>query len=172
MSLITDEVKTLIGLETERLPAVHAVEASEVRRFCQATLDTEPAHWDTQQAASSRYGGVVAPLAYPIHMFRRAPDSPDALDRMSDPDFDGLAWDFGGLPPVRTGLRRLVNGGYEYQFFRNAAVGERVFRQGRYKDIYQRDGQSGPLVFVLVEEIFTTESGDRLLKSTNTLILR
>jgi hypothetical protein len=69
-------------------------------------------------------------------------------------------------------LPRLLNGGYEYEFFRYARVGERIYRSSTYLDIYQRDGRSGPMVFVIVADMFTTDDSVPLITATTTTILR
>jgi N-terminal half of MaoC dehydratase len=170
---ITDAVKAVIGAETERMPATHPVEAGEVRRFHHATMDAAPRYWDQEWAAKSRYGGTVAPPAFPVHAFRRAPEEPDPLDEMGKPNFDGLSRSFSGLPVVPIpDLPRDLNGGYEYELFRYARVGETIYRQSRYKDIVQREGRSGPMVLVVIEEFYTNQDGEPLLKVTNTQIMR
>lgn len=169
---ITDAVKAVIGAETDLVKATHPIEASEVRRFHHATMDAARRYWDADWAAASRYGAVVAPPALPTHAFRRPPDSPDPLDAMDEPDFDGVSRSFNGLPAVNVPLPRLVNGGYEYELFRYAHVGETVLRRSRYKDIVQRGGRTGPMVLVIIEEVYTNEAGELLLKATNTQILR
>lgn len=172
MDYITDEVRALIGAETELSETVHPVEASEVRRFFQATMDDAPRYWDEEWARKSRYGGTVAPPAFPVLAFRRAPNTPDPLATIDLPDSDGLTRAFRGLPLIKVPLTRLLNGGYEYEFFRYARVGERVFRKSRYADIYQRDGKSGPMVFVILEERYQTADGAPLLIAKTTIILR
>jgi hypothetical protein len=169
---ITDKVKAIIGATTERVEATHPVEASEVRRFHHATMDRSRRYWDADWAAASRYAGLVAPPGYPVHALRREADSADPLDDMDKPDFDGVSRCFSGLPEVPIGLPREMNGGYEYELYRYARVGEKVFRQSRYKDIVQREGRSGTMVLIIIEETYTTESGELLLKLTNTQILR
>jgi hypothetical protein len=92
---------------------------------------------------------------------------------MGDPDFDGRNRRMRpGLPPVEVPLVRLLNGGYDYEFFRYARHGERPFVKSRFKDIYQRDGKSGTLVFVVIEDLYSNERRESLLKTTNMLILR
>jgi hydroxyacyl-ACP dehydratase HTD2-like protein with hotdog domain len=169
---ITAEVKAIIGAQTERVEATHEVEASEVRRFHHATMDPARRYWDVEWAAASRYGAVVAPPAYPVHAHRRPADSADPLDDMNKPGYDGLSRSFSGLPVVQVNLPRDMNGGYEYELYRYARVGEKVFRQSRYKDIVQREGRSGPMVLVIIEEDYTTEAGELLLKVTNTQLMR
>jgi hypothetical protein len=172
VNYITDEVKSVIGAETPLVEAIHPIEAGEVRRFHHATMDQAPRYFDADWAASSRYGAVVAPPAFPTHAFRRVPNSPDPLDAMDEPDFDGVSRSFNGLPKVNVPLPRLVNGGYEYELYRYAKFGEKILRRSRYKDIVQRDGRTGPMVLIIIEEFYTNADGDLLIKATNTQILR
>ena len=173
-NFITDEVKAIIGARTEWVEAPHPVEASEVRRFFQATMDPHPRYWNDRWAAESRYRVPVAPPAFAVHAFRRPPEATeDPLDRMDDPDFDGVSRTLRpGLPKVPVPLSGILNGGYEYEFYSYPAVGERIVSRSRYKDIFQREGKSGPMVFVLVEDEFATRDGRPLLKATNTNIMR
>ena len=92
----------------------------------------------------------------------------------------GVPASFRGLPPVPVPLPRLLNGGYEYEFYRYARLGERIYRSSTYLDIYQRDGRNGPMVFVIVADMFTTDGpaggptggGIPLITATTTTILR
>jgi hypothetical protein len=171
---ITDEVKAIIGAQTGWVEACHPVQESEVRRFFQATMDPHPRYWNEKWAAESRYGKPVAPPAFPVHAFRRPSDAlEDPLDRMDDPDFDGLSRTLRpGLPPVPVPLGGILNGGYEYEFYSYPKMGERIVSRSRFRDIYQREGKSGPMVFVLVEDEYATSDGRPLLKATNTNIMR
>jgi acyl dehydratase len=157
VNYVTDEVKAVIGAHNGPVLAYHPVEASEVRRFFQATMDPSPRYWDAAWASTSRYGGLVAPPAFPPLSFRRAPTDTDPLDNMTDPDFDGHVRSFRGLPPVNVPLVRLLNGGYEYEFYRYARIVERIYRSSTYLDIYQREGRSGTMVFVIAADMFTTD---------------
>lgn len=171
--LVTEAVRQLVGAESSWVEATHPVEASEVRRFHQATLDPAPRYWDAAAAGAARAGGLVAPPAFPAHAFRRAAGAPDPLAADAGADFGGYSRTLRpGLPPVSVPLSRLLNGGYSYEFFRYARLGERIRCRSRYKDIYQRDGASGPMVFVIIEDDYATGDGAPLLRSTNTLILR
>jgi hypothetical protein len=168
---ITAAVKAVIGAESPPQLATHPVEPSEVRRFHQAVMDHAARYWDPEAAA--RYGGVVAPIGFPVHAHRRAEDQPDPLEKMDQPDYDGTERALRpGLPEVVVPLKRLMNGGYEYELFRYARPGERILLRSRYADIYQRNGRTGPIVFVVIEDSYETEAGERLLRSTNTMILR
>ena len=174
VNYITDAVRGIIGRQSDWIEASHPVESSEVRRFFQATMDPHPRYWNEKWAAESRYGKPVAPPAFAVHAFRRPADATDdPLDRMDDPDFDGLSRTLRpGLPPVPVPLGGILNGGYEYEFYSYPKMGERIVSRSRFRDIYQREGKSGPMVFVLVEDEYATSDGRPLLKATNTNIMR
>jgi hypothetical protein len=172
INYIDDKVKSLIGVEGPVVQAYRPVEASEIRRFFQAVMDPAPRYWSEEWAKNNRYGGIVAPPAFAVHAFRRAPDMPDFLDGMRNPDFDGRDPSYRNLPPLPIPLGRLLNGGYEYSFYRYVRVGQRIFRKSRYKDIYQRMGKSGVMVFVVIEDRYFTESESPLIDVVAMNILR
>jgi hypothetical protein len=171
---VTDEVRAVIGAQTAWSEAPHAVESSEVRRFFQATNDHNPVYWDEQAAGASRYGGTVAPPGFAVHAFRRAADdSVDPLDVGLDPDFDGVSRSFRpGLPKVQVALSGVLNGGYDYEMFSYPKTGERIRCRSAYRDIYQREGKTGPIIFIIIEDEYQTSDGRPLLKSLNTMIMR
>lgn len=170
---VTEAVQALIGRQSAPVEATHPVEASEVRRFHHATMDAAPRYWDAASPGAVRAGGVVAPPAFPVHAFRRAAYEADPLAAEAASDFGGYGRTLRpGLPALDVPLDRLLNGGYEYEFFRYVRMGERVVCRSRYKDIYQRTGASGPMVFVVIEDEYATTDGEPLLRSLNTMILR
>lgn len=177
MTLLTDAVRAYIGMSSETELACDAVEQGAVRRYAQAIMDDDPAFMD--DAAAAHFGGAVAPLLFPTHMFRRAFGSPDPLQaRANDPDFDGVADGIGataaqGLPEIEPlrGLR-LMNGGSAFEFYRHARQGERVTVRSRYADIAERETSQGPMVLVTVESEFRTSAGELLLKVRTSLIRR
>ena len=174
VNYVTDEVKKLIGYQTDWVDACDDVERGAIRRFHQAVMDNDATYWDDKVAAGTKYGGVVAPPLFPLHAHRRPPGTPDPLDRVSgDPDFDGVTRDFGlGLPPIPIPLPRLLNGGNQVEVYQLARPGDRIRAKSKYVDIYQKEGRSGTLVFILVETIYGNQKGETLLKSLQTHILR
>jgi hypothetical protein len=171
---VVASLQALVGVRSEASFADHPVEASEVRRFIHATMD-DPV----------RYRDGSVPLGFPVHMFRRGLNDPDPLDAATEKDFDGRAQvlrgkDFDGvsrvlrpgLPSVDTPLKRLLNGGYEYQFLRRARIGERVYRISSYHDFALRSGRTGPSILVRVEDAYFTADRDPLLSAIGTVILR
>ena len=173
-NFITEEVKTLIGVETDWIEACDAVESGAVRRFCHAIMDDDAPYWQPQQAEQTKYRALVAPPLYPLHAFRRPPGTPDPLSRVAeDPDFDGVPRDYGlGLPPLPINLPRLLNGGNQVEVYQLARHGERIRAKSKYVDIYQKDGKSGALVFILVETLYKKSRNEIILKSLQTHVLR
>ena len=171
---ITDDVKALIGLESEWVEACDPVERGQIRRHAQAIMDPDPAYWNDEYAKSTAVGGVAAPPLFPLHALRVPADAPDSFERAAtDPDFDGsVRGVMKGLVPLPVPLTRVLNGGNDVEIYRLAKPGERIRVKSKYLDIYQREGRSGPLVFLLTETVYTNEKGEMLLKSIQTRILR
>ena len=64
-----------------------------------------------------------------------------------------------GLPKVPVPLAGILNGGYEYEFYSYARMGERIVSRSRYKRYLPAQGKSGPMVMVLIEDEFATSDG-------------
>lgn len=171
---ITDEVRRLIGMESEPVAAFELIEPGAVRRFAQAIMDPDPVYWDAEAAKEHGYGGPVAPPLYPGFVFRRGPGTPDPLDRVKENrDFDGIAGTgVGRLPSIPNLPVRTLNGGVEAEFFALAEHGDRVTAQSRYADIYEREGRGGKMVLIVTETTYTNQDGRVLAKVRNTGIRR
>jgi hypothetical protein len=169
MDLVTDAARALIGVRSDWVEATHPVEPSELRRFVHATMDAHPRfHPDVE-------GGAVAPLAFPVHAYRRpASDPVDPLEGRGDPEFDGETRVLRPhLPRMPIPLAGVLNGGYEYEFFDHARVGESIWCRSTYRDVRQRQGRSGPMVIVTIDDEFAAGEERRpLLRSTTNLIIR
>jgi acyl dehydratase len=171
---ITEAVRGIIGARSDWIAASHPVEGSELRRFHQATMDPARRYWDEAFAAASRYRGIVAPPAFPVHAFRRpAASLEDPFDNRADPEFDGTGrFMRPGLPRVPIPLAGILNGGYEYEFYSYARLGDVIRCRSSYRDIVQKQSKSGPMVLVIIEDEYATGDGRPLLKSINTQIMR
>jgi hypothetical protein len=173
MELVTDAARALIGVRSDWVEATHPVEPSELRRFVHATMDGNPRF--QPGGGHARYGGQVAPLGFPTHAFRRAAEDPtDPLEGRGDPEFDGesrvLRWH---LPRMPIPLSGVLNGGYEYEFFSHARIGETIWCRSRYRDVQQKQGRSGPMVIVTIDDEYAAGDERRpLLRSTTMHIIR
>lgn len=171
MTLLTDEIRAFIGLESQTVVLTEPVERGAVRRFAQAMMDDDPIYGSEHDGG--RYDLPVAPLLFPTYMAWRPLGTPDPLsERAHDPDFDGSTG-FGteGLPELPLNLA-LLNGGLEVEFFRYARHGETVTMMSRYADIYEHVSRKGPMLFVVTEAEYRSGSGDLLVRVRRTMIRR
>lgn len=174
MSLLTDEIKSYIGVETEVELAGDVVERGAVRRYAQAIMDDDPL-FSGSGAALERYGAAVAPLLFPTHMFRRNFGEPDPLKAAeTNPEFDGSGLSSTqGLPPIEP-LRHLaiLNGGSDIEFFRHAHHGETVKLRSRYSGIVEKESSKGPMVIVTIESDYLNGGDELLCRVRRTYIRR
>lgn len=171
-AILTDEIRSYIGRQSDTVTACDAVEPGAVRRYAQAIMADDDGDY-APDASPARFGGPVAPPIYPAFVFRRPLGTPDVLsERAEDPDFDGLvsaASD--GLPELPLPGRALLNGGSEIEFLRYARHGERVSQRSLYADIYERQSKNGPMLFVVVETEYAV-GAEVLLRVRKTIIRR
>ena len=164
------------GMTGKPLVAGMPLERDTLRRFVQAIMDTDPLYVDAVYAAGTKYGTIVAPPLYPVHAFRPPIGGSDPLEVLqTNADADGSAGNDGmyfGLTPIESPFKRLLNGGNEIEFYRCLAVGEKCVAKARYADVQLKKGKSGALLLVVIETVFSTETGERLLVNRQTLIWR
>ena len=161
-SLITDEIRSWIGREVR--PWTIEVSRRDVLRFAVATDDPNPLYTDEEQAARSRHGGLIAPP-----LFYMAPLTEPVAETELRPD--GLPFE-GKFPVPPTPLPRLMDGGVEVEFLQPVRVGDVLTGRSKITDIYQKDGRSGPLIFVQRETTFTNQRGELVLIEKGASILR
>jgi hypothetical protein len=172
MVLLTAEIEALIGKESDEVAACDVVERGAVRRFAQASLDSDPIYY-AAAAADNPYRVPVAPPLFPMTMFRDDFGTPDVLvERAADPDFDGIVGaTVQGLPPIPAKGLALLNGGTEVELFAYARHGDRVTAKSRYESIYEKSGKTGPMLFVIIATDYMAE-GRLLLRVRKTQIRR
>ena len=175
MTLLTDEVRKLIGARSELETACEPVEPGAVRRYAQAYIDSDPVFRAGAHTRDSRYGGPVAPPLFPMNMFRLPFGSPDPFEtHADDPDFDGIVGSTAqGLPPLPlpsgTGL---LNAGTEIELFRYARHGETVTARSSYHSITEKQSSKGPMLVVVIATEYRNGAGDLLLQVKKTQIRR
>ncbi|MCS6927440.1 MAG: MaoC family dehydratase N-terminal domain-containing protein [Candidatus Binatia bacterium] len=161
-SLLTDEIRAWIGREAG--PWTIEVTPRDVKRFAVATDDLNPLYFDEEYARKSRYGGLLAPP-----LFYMAPLTDPVPESQLRPD--GLPYE-GKFPIPPTPLPRLMDGGTEIEFFTPIRVGDTLTGRSKIVDIYQKDGRTGPLIFVVRETTYTNQRGEIVLVEKGTAILR
>ncbi len=146
-SLITDEVRALIGQETEAERNRFPISGEMAFDVADAIQDANPLYVDAEHAARSRFGGLLCPplatwkdIAPPVGYFGAGQESHFQVP----------------LPFNSYGL----NGGADWQFLAPSYVGLWITRKFRILDIFEKQGRSGPLVFVVRQEVQTGQNGN------------
>jgi hypothetical protein len=172
-SLLTEEVKAVIGATGERIEASlpWGIEREGLRVFTQAIMDPDPRYWDDDFAKTTRYGQVVTPPIYCTYLGRRTrPGTEDPISKAfaENPDSDGIGGirksaERGGLPSVPTPLKRILNGGNEIEVRQYPKLGDRIFSQARYSGIRESIAKDGTrMLIITTETIFTNQDGEVL----------
>lgn len=143
-SLITPQVRAFIGQETP--PERNRFPVSEEMAYdlADAIQDPNPMFSDRDYAAKSRFGNLLCP---PLATWKDIAPSIGFFGAGQESHFQVP------LPFNSYGL----NGGSDWQFLRPAYVGDWITRRFRILDIYEKQGRSGALVFVVRRETQTNQ---------------
>ena len=145
-TLITPQVRAIIGQEIP--PERNRFPISEEMAFdlADAIQDPNPLYSDRDYAANSRFGKLLCP---PLATWKDIAPSIGFFGAGQESHFQVP------LPFNSYGL----NGGSDWQFLRPAYVGDWITRRFRILDIYEKQGRSGLLVFVVRRETQTNQEG-------------
>jgi acyl dehydratase len=143
--------RELIGRETK--PTTAEVKAEEIAAFARAIGDLNPAYVGAGTEAPGVAEAVVAPPTYPIRIGAAA----------GDPELF-LALDLN--------YASLLHAGQEFEWFRPLRAGERLTLTGRVADAYEKQGRSGILDFVVMEQTAKDEAGETVYVARTTLLSR
>jgi acyl dehydratase len=141
--------KSVIGKESP--PGRITLRADSMREFAKAIGETNPVYFDSQAARAAGYADIVATPTYPIAFMAES----------MDPD---LFFDLGlNIPSI-------VHGEQEFEYHRPIVAGEELTVRGRIHDVWEKQGQSGMLDFVVLEAAASDASGKPVYASRITLI--
>ena len=154
--MVTDEVRTQIGKETEWWTYPEPAERGSIRRFAEAIMDPGPLYADQEYASKSRHGTIIAPPTFVIMPPRGGRELMGPTD---------------GLPQVHIPwISRGVNGGSAVEFFRPVRVGDVISQKTRVADVYDRHGRSGTIAIIVYETLFKNQDNALLAVSRRSLI--
>jgi acyl dehydratase len=151
-SLITDELRELIGVSSE--PIIFKVEEGAIQRYAQAIGDPNPWYNDPDYASKTRHGRLLAPPGFT--------GWPVKADRPTDKLFETL--EKAGAPS------RVLDGGVEFEFIDPVGAGDILTATTRIASITERETRLGKTMFTTVEITFVNQTGNVALKSRSTLI--
>lgn len=138
------------------------IEKGAIRRFADAVDDQNPLYYDEEYTRNSRYGAIIAPPGF----FGWAPRRSRGFALPSEeaaPQRPDLA---------KFGYSRIVDGGVEYEFFRPIRAGDTLAASSTIKDIFEREGKTGKMAFVINETTYVNQNGDMVAKARGTVIYR
>jgi len=162
MTVITDEARAWALREYPTVDFL--VTGRDIAQFAIATEATDPIHFDSEAARSAGFRDVVAPplFSYVIRM-----QSYNVVDR-SQLEEDGSPT--ADVPPLST--RRAMAGETSVELGEPIVAGDVIRVEKRITDLYEKEGRSGPLVFVQMEFLFRNEAGQMVARERFTRIYR
>ncbi len=154
---LLERLKATVGRELV-FEAPDAIGRSAFRQYALAIGDFNPLYSDREHAAAHGLRDVIAPPTLVC-------DTWQYVDSDMDERGDLLGrGSFGEL----TGLR----GGNEYEFFQPVHPDDVLTARWLVKDVYERTGRSGSLIFQVIEATFHNQCGELLARNTETLFYR
>ena len=155
-AMLTDEVKSWIGRTTELLTIPEEVSASDLRRYLDATGDTNPL-WTSDEAA--RAAGYRARILPPMMVL-------DLGWRLYNTE-SGRIWVKIPLPSTFSEVR---NGGMEVEWFAPMYLGDRLSVRHRIKDIAVKRGRRGIAAYINRETDHLNQHGTLLARVDATAV--
>jgi acyl dehydratase len=143
--------RAVIGKESA--PGKITLKADSMREFAKAVGETDPVYFDSAAARAAGYHDIIATPTYPIAFMAEA----------MDPDlFFELGLD---IPSI-------VHGEQEFEYFGPMVAGDELSVTGRIADVWEKQGSTGLLDFVVLEASAKRASGEPVYVSRITLIAR
>ena len=160
MGVVTDEARA--WAEREYPDFEYPVTRIDIARFARATGETDPVYYDPAAAAKAGYEDVVAPTMFPYAIRMHASTLHADLEPDGSPTAD--------VPPLPT--KRAMAGETSISFGAPIVAGDSIAVSRRVADMYEKEGRSGPLVFVVMEFSFTNQRGEQVAEERFTRIYR
>ena len=160
--MLPEEVTRLIGKRGG--VRILEVEKGAIKKFADAVDDQNPLYWDEEYARNSRYGSIIAPPGFFGWPTRWPKDSTFVFHT----DITAEVRD----AVSEAGYSRGLDGGTEYEFFIPIRAGDTLATSTMIKDIVEREGKTGKMVFVFTETTYINQNGDLVAMATSTSINR
>jgi len=148
VSAITDGMRKLLNVEVG--PKKYEVERDMIKKLADAIGDDNPLWQDEEYAKKGRHGAIIA--------------SPTFLALLRLEEMLEL------VLSAECSLTRMMNGGTELEYFLPIKVGDVISVTGKIIDIYERDGKSGKMIFIISEMTYNNQMGEITAKARNTFL--
>jgi acyl dehydratase len=139
---------SVVGQEFDRY--TYEVTREDIVAFAASLGETNPLYTDEEYAATTPYGGIIAPPTFCV-TFRSYATMPD------------LKLNYG---------KRGFDGGKECQFFAPIRPGDSITGVDRIAEVYEKTGRSGNMIFVVRESEMTNQHGEKVALIRQSLIRR
>jgi len=155
---LTDQLKAAIGARSK--PWTYEVSTTSVRAFARGVGYTDPAYYDLEAAKKAGYRGLPAPPTYlgtPVFIPGRSHDI-----------FSGPTE---GQPVVPHGLKRVLDGGTETEYFETICSGDTLTAVLKIADLDVRESKAlGKMLIITAETTFTNQDGKVAAKQRSQVI--
>jgi hypothetical protein len=166
---ISDDMRAAVGSEMGRSVS-WPISASDIRKWAQAVSYPEPPprrFWEADHAATTRFGGIVAPEEFNPFAWMTA-EGPPAPEHAPDP---------GGSPERTLGIEApgtqfILNGGMECTYTGvPMRVDDVITSVTRLAEYSEREGRLGLMLFTVSESEWFNQRGE-LVKTSRTTLIR
>lgn len=162
MGVVSDDARR--WAEREYAAVTVAVTARDIAQYAHAIEATDRIHFDHDEAHTAGYRGVVAPSLFPYVIRMQAYNlvGRDELEVDGSPSAD--------VPPLPT--VRAMAGETSIELGEPIVAGDVITVEKRLLDLYEKEGKSGPLVFVQMEYTFRNQDNQLVAREQFTRIYR
>ena len=154
---MVERYRHLIGTE-HVYTAPDEIGRASIRKFALSIGDLNPLYVDRKAAAQSPYQDVIAPPTFVCETWQYYRGEVDGVggfsDRMPMPE---------GQP---------IRAGNDYVFHRPLRPDDILTARWTVRDIYEKSGRSGALVFVVIEIRYTNQHDELIAENHETLAYR
>lgn len=159
--MLPKELTQLIGKAGKK--RLLEVEKGAIRKYADAVGDQNPLFWDEGYASKSRFGAMIAPPGFfgwpakwlPVGPFVD-PSYMDVVDAIGEAGYS----------------RGLFFGGAECDFYLPVRAGDVISATLRVKDIFEREGKNGKLIFLVMETTYVNQNGELVAMVCDNMIYR
>ena len=146
---LTDDMRAVIGVESSPWPVEFT--STGIRGFARGVGYTDPVYYDVAAAQAAGYANLPAPPSYggiPVFI----PGKTD--DRYGGP----LAT---GQPPLRHGLKNVLDGGTEHHYVRVPVAGETLSFTSKVANLEVKESRAlGTMLVITSESTYLDSAGD------------
>jgi len=144
---ITDEMRAAIGVESP--PWTYEVTTTSVRAFARGVGYTDPVYFDVEAAQAAGYRSLPCP---PTYLGTAVFIPGKSNDTFSGPKNSG--------PGVNHGLKNVLDGGTETEYFADICAGDTLTVVGQVAELSLRESKTtGVMLIVTNETLFTNQEG-------------